>query len=238
MLRSKSLSIIAGAAAVALIGLAAPQAQAFTITSCEMSTPPTNPCGTPPLNLGTVTATQVAGSTTQVEINATLATGNVFASTGALNNEALEFFTSTSGVTLVSATSSAASYSFALDAITGGYSITCRTASPTPCGGGTSPPTFSSLDFTVGVSSGTFSPSNLTTNANNELFLLDIGVPCGGASPQPACSPGSTAFNTGRVDVVPAPVIGHGLLVLLAVGGVLFSGKILESLKKRNLQAA
>jgi hypothetical protein len=31
----------------------------------------------------------------------------------------------------------------------------------------------------------------------------------------------------------PAPLIGHGLFVLLAVGGVLFGGKFLESLKKR-----
>jgi hypothetical protein len=38
--------------------------------------------------------------------------------------------------------------------------------------------------------------------------------------------------------VVPAPLIGHGLLVLLSVGGVLFGGKLLESLKKRHLHAA
>lgn len=37
---------------------------------------------------------------------------------------------------------------------------------------------------------------------------------------------------------VPAPVIGHGLLVLLAVGGVLFGGKLLERLKKHHLHAA
>jgi hypothetical protein len=37
--------------------------------------------------------------------------------------------------------------------------------------------------------------------------------------------------------VVPAPLIGHGLLVLLAIGGVLFGGKLLENLKKRHLQA-
>jgi hypothetical protein len=38
--------------------------------------------------------------------------------------------------------------------------------------------------------------------------------------------------------VVPAPVIGHGLLVLLAVGGVLFGGKLLDDLKKRILHSA
>jgi hypothetical protein len=37
---------------------------------------------------------------------------------------------------------------------------------------------------------------------------------------------------------VPAPIIGHGLLVLLAVGGVLFGGKLVESLKKQHLHTA
>jgi len=47
---------------------------------------------------------------------------------------------------------------------------------------------------------------------------------------------GATPFtNVGLA--VPAPVIGHGLLVLLAVGGVLFGGRLLEDLKKRHMQA-
>jgi hypothetical protein len=37
---------------------------------------------------------------------------------------------------------------------------------------------------------------------------------------------------------VPSPLIGHGLLALLAIGGVLFGGKFLESLKQRHLHAA
>ncbi len=37
---------------------------------------------------------------------------------------------------------------------------------------------------------------------------------------------------------VPTPLIGHGLLALLAVGGVLCGGKLLEQLKKRDLHAA
>jgi hypothetical protein len=39
-------------------------------------------------------------------------------------------------------------------------------------------------------------------------------------------------------EPVPAPLIGHGLLVLLAVGGVLFGGKLLESRKTHHLQTA
>jgi len=50
------------------------------------------------------------------------------------------------------------------------------------------------------------------------------------------------SFGTGPAIIngvpVPAPVIGHGLLALLAVGGVLFGGKLLESLKKHHLHAA
>jgi hypothetical protein len=48
-------------------------------------------------------------------------------------------------------------------------------------------------------------------------------------------------FGTGPdtfIVGVPAPLIGHGLLVLLAVGGALFGGKLLESLKKNHLPAA
>jgi hypothetical protein len=40
-----------------------------------------------------------------------------------------------------------------------------------------------------------------------------------------------------ELSAVPAPVIGHGLFVLLAIGGVLFGGKLLESFKKHRLQA-
>jgi hypothetical protein len=47
-------------------------------------------------------------------------------------------------------------------------------------------------------------------------------------------------FSSWNNDVfaVPAPVIGHGLLVLLAVGGVLFGSKFLESLRIRHSHAA
>jgi hypothetical protein len=37
---------------------------------------------------------------------------------------------------------------------------------------------------------------------------------------------------------VPAPLIGHGLFVLLAIGGVLFGGKLVESSKKSHLRVA
>jgi len=61
-----------------------------------------------------------------------------------------------------------------------------------------------------------------------------------GCSP---CATGVLPANDGADSFigfvqVPAPMIGHGLFVLLAVGGVLFGGKLVESLKKHNLHAA
>jgi hypothetical protein len=43
--------------------------------------------------------------------------------------------------------------------------------------------------------------------------------------------------NTGPIDMpVPAPLIGHGLLVLLAIGGVLSGSKLLERHKSHHLR--
>jgi len=46
-----------------------------------------------------------------------------------------------------------------------------------------------------------------------------------------------TASAVSDVEPVPAPIIGHGLLVLLAIGGVMFGGKLMEGLKKHQLHA-
>jgi len=65
------------------------------------------------------------------------------------------------------------------------------------------------------------------------VHLQDCGPNSG------TCQPGQTGNNSLVVgELVPAPVIGHGLLVLLAVGGVLLGGKLAESLKQRQLPAA
>jgi hypothetical protein len=78
---------------------------------------------------------------------------------------------------------------------------------------------------------------NLDTTATPGSFVAAYG--CGGTS-SGACT-GNDVFQTVNTNiglVVPSPVIGHGLFVLLAVSGVLFGGKLLETLKKRHLQAA
>jgi hypothetical protein len=118
---------------------------------------------------------------------------------------------------------------------------------------------FGSFDFSLNDGAG-FSPgaiassltfdfttANLVTVAN---LLATNGTATAAAHMALGSNLNCTGFagnggtqGMGTVDnsscvAVPAPVIGHGLLVLLAIGGVLFGGKALESYKKHRLQAA
>jgi len=72
---------------------------------------------------------------------------------------------------------------------------------------GASAPTNSAMEGPVNLAAGTY--DLFFTSANGTPEVLQTGT------------------------VVPAPLIGHGLLVLLAVGGVLFGGKLLERSKAR-----
>jgi len=97
---------------------------------------------------------------------------------------------------------------------------------------------FGSVNFATSVSI----TDNVTVPISSEYLGL---VTCSGpiASPATTTCPSLGTVQDGTapsstIIVVPAPVIGHGLLVLLAVGGVLFGGKFLENLKKRHLHAA
>jgi hypothetical protein len=58
------------------------------------------------------------------------------------------------------------------------------------------------------------------------------------ATPFLFSAPFLSGSATSDVEPVPAPIIGHGLLVLLAIGGVMLGGKLVEGLKKRQLHAA
>jgi len=85
-------------------------------------------------------------------------------------------------------------------------------------------PPFSTAQYIV---DGTFTSQNILTG-NSQGFdaaIHILNVSAGGPSQ------GMTGF---AVEPVPAPIIGHGLLVLLAVGGVLFGGKLLEHSKRRS----
>jgi hypothetical protein len=102
------------------------------------------------------------------------------------------------------------------------YSLQCTLISTTCNGGDIGVGTTITFDVTApGITAASF-----TANTDGNFFAVDVRGFNG---------------NTGLVDshthIVPAPVIGHGLFVLLAIGGVLFGGKLLENLKKRHLQA-
>lgn len=74
----------------------------------------------------------------------------------------------------------------------------------------------------------------LTGHGSNGLvdIMIPSGLPQGSIAMALSDNGDSTVWtNDGGVNAVPAPLIGHGLVVLLAVGGVLFGGKLLENLK-------
>jgi hypothetical protein len=76
------------------------------------------------------------------------------------------------------------------------------------------------------------------SNVENASFVFAYGCTTVPATITNQCDTtgdnvGATPFT--NVGVTPAPVIGHGLFVLLAVGGVLFGGKALERSKKKHL---
>jgi hypothetical protein len=70
--------------------------------------------------------------------------------------------------------------------------------------------------------------TNVSFNGTDAIFT-------GTAAPEyNAIGGASVVFNV-TTQPVPAPLIGHGLLVLLAVGGVLFGAKFSERIKNRRL---
>jgi hypothetical protein len=239
MLKFKILPILAGAATVLATGLLAgvpARADLFTFTSCHITG------GCPSTGFGTVELTTLG---TGVHFDVVLNNGNRFVETGAGGGELFLFndTVSSSTITNISATLDGATV-----AITGGLSGFTNISPPTmadgtgtftasvectiasSCNGG-SAPNINDLHFDV--TNATLAQLE-TANANGNIFVADIL--CG------ATQTGCTAGLTGPVDVsaaVPAPVIGHGLFVLLAIGGVLSGSKLLENLKKQHrLQAA
>jgi len=232
MHKFKSLPILSGAAALAVAGLlaAAPaQATVFNITSDDCS----SSCLGGVTPGGTVTVTQDGTNKVKidVELNTSVLAG--FASTGAGNNDLIAFqlnptsfpsVTETGLTPVFSATNRSANSQHYDGTGDFNYGLACSVVSTSSCNGanvgiGTS------LIFDVGATG--ITPDSFLASTGmqgGELFALDVI---------------GTNGKTGLVDVsVPAPVIGHGLLVLLAVGGVLFGGKLLENRKKLHLQAA
>jgi hypothetical protein len=87
----------------------------------------------------------------------------------------------------------------------------------------------------VVANDGTFTDQFPLGNGQNFLTITTTGAET--ISSVAISAPGGyTDYEQPRVSglaAVPAPVIGHGLLVFLAVGGVLFGGKLLGRGKKR-----
>jgi hypothetical protein len=88
---------------------------------------------------------------------------------------------------------------------------------------------------------GVLSSTNCTAGPDGDECLI-TGLPSGTTVVgvvDLASNPAGAASDVllTAVSLVPAPPIGHGLFVLLAIGGVLFGGKLLESFKKHRLQA-
>jgi hypothetical protein len=233
-MKSKSLPILAGAAALLATGLVAAPAQAdtFTFTSCHI----TGGCGTS-TSFGTTTLTQ---SGANVTFDVVLNSGNRFVETGS-GGGALFIFNDTlssTTVTNISATLNGSTVTipgglsgltnqapFMADG-TGDFTASVFCTDSSQCNGG-STPNINDLHFTV--TNATLAQLE-TANAAGNIFVADIL--CGATT----CAAGGL---TGPVDVsIPAPVIGHGLLALLAIGGVLFGCKLSETLKKDRLQAA
>jgi len=237
MLKSKSLPILAGAGALLAAGLlAAAPAEAditYQLTSCHISSP--GSCSTAGTSYGTVTLTQNGAN---VDFDVALSGGSVFVETGAADDQLFKFNATgiVVGDIVNETTVPTLTPAVPLNGFTGAFNgdgtgnfsfgIACVTASQ--CNGA-SGANFSELTFTVnGATIAEVTPANTDPKNVNTIFVADIL--CGATS---GCS------GTGPVDVsVPTPLIGHGLLALLAVGGVLFGGRLLESLKKHQTQAA
>jgi len=96
-----------------------------------------------------------------------------------------------------------------------------------------------SLDFTTAaVTEENLLTSNGTATVAAHM-ALGSNLNCTGFAGNGGTQGMGTNDNPGNCSAVPAPVIGHGLLVLLAIGGVLGGGKLLENLKKQHrLRAA
>jgi hypothetical protein len=242
MLRSKSLPILAGAAAFGIAGLLAvapAQADLFDLTSCHITGSSCLGGNVPAASaFGTVNLTQ---SGANVNFDVVLNNGNTFVETGA-GGGALFVFNDTLASTSVTNASGTINgvintqlsvegltnqSPFMADG-TGDFTASVFCTTPSQCNGNSPQPggNINDLEFTV---------TNATlaqlegVNADGNRFVADIL--CGSAQPQ--CTGGLTGPVDNNTPAVPAPLIGHGLFVLLAVGGVLFGGKLLERSKQR-----
>lgn len=160
---------------------------------------------------GTVTVTGVAGHSNEVDVSVTLASGEVYANTGA--GSALLFDVSTNPTLSVSDLTSGFGFfqssTHADGSGTWDTYIQCEV-----CGSGVSPPQDSGpVSFILSVSSGSLSPSSFVTNGNDYLFAADVGIPGR-----------SGGFTTGDVvatgKLTPVPVPAAAWLLISGLGAL------------------
>jgi hypothetical protein len=203
MLKSKSLPILAGAAALGAFIAATPAHASLMADGI------------------TYTLTETPVSTTEADFTLGISGINGPSDTEGGRSGVQSFAFGTSGINFVSASAPTGFTEMAggLDSMgcNGNGAFFCFAANTTP----PSTPALAansslSYAFDVTISSGNFGgfASSFKINWVGDKNNYDLV-----SEPLPA--------------VVPAPLIGHGLLVLLAVGGVLFGGKLFESLKMR-----
>jgi hypothetical protein len=244
MFKSKALPIFAGAAALGVLALSGPAARADSITeTLGVANPNLATQGSGPY--GTVTISGVGTGTTfmEFEVTATGSNNFVFGDSSILG---LNLSTAAGTGTLCETNGG--------NCTTGAPSITLTQAAAGQVDG------FGNFNFVVDDGAGFSSPSStftfdfttsnavtaanlLTLNSDNAdkvaHMALATNTACTGfAANTGATKPSGSPDNSACTSVVPAPLIGHGVLVLLAIGGVLVSGKALETFKKRSLHAA
>jgi len=243
MLRSKSISIFAGVAALALMGPAAHANVVLPTYNLTVANPDLATQGSGPYASVSITGIGAAPATTFREFEVT-ATG--------LNN----FVFGDSSVFNLNLSSAAGAGTLCLTngglCTTGAPSITLTQASAVNNVDGFGPMNFqlnddpgfstphSSLTFDFTTANAVAVTALLSPNSNNTdtvaHMALSTNTACTGFAGDGNKPTGSSTNSS--CTAVPAPLIGHGVVVLLAIGGVLCAGKALESFKKHRLQAA
>jgi hypothetical protein len=98
-------------------------------------------------------------------------------------------------------------------------------------------PSYTVYAVAVDVSGGTFSDTNglfdlHNTEIGSVVFAYGCTTVTAGVCSQ-GDNTGSTPFTNAGVVSVPAPLLGHGFLALLAIGGALAGSRFLEGRKQR-----
>jgi hypothetical protein len=81
-----------------------------------------------------------------------------------------------------------------------------------------------------------FNFGGLPIGSTSDILVIETNAAASGVGTVAAID--SNVASGAGLAPVPAPLIGHGLFVLLAVGGVVFGGKLLEDRKKHRFRAA